>query len=146
MGNQKQLIVSNTIMGALPPKNSLALYLEVFRTVIKSVQNRIQHALGFNSCSEGSYYRISHVFIGCALSTMYCMQAFLSTDLCYQVDMCFETHKWKILVILFLWYRDSEKHWHTVHFQCKRELHVCTGNEQCAKKKVPIVLAPFSWT
>ena len=91
MGNQKQVTVSNTIMGALPPKNSLALYLEVFRTVIKSFQNRIQHALGLKSRWEGSYYRISPVFIGAALSTMHCLQAFLSTDLCYQVDMCFET-------------------------------------------------------
>ena len=54
----------------------------------------IRTCLGFNSRLEGSYYRISPVFIGAALSTMYCMQAFLSTDLCYEVDICFETHKW----------------------------------------------------
>ena len=58
-GNQAQVTVSNTVMGgALPPKNSLSLYLEVFCTVIRSIRNRIQHVLGINSHSEGSYDRI----------------------------------------------------------------------------------------
>ena len=52
--------------GGITPNNSLALYLEVFRTVSKSFKNRIQRAHGFNSRSEGSYYRISPVFIGAA--------------------------------------------------------------------------------
>ena len=33
----------------------------------------------------------SLVFIGAALPTMHCMQTFLSTDLCYQVDMRYRT-------------------------------------------------------
>ena len=43
----------------------------------------------FNSHSEGSYYRIFPCFVEAALSTMHCAQTFLSTYLCYQVDMCY---------------------------------------------------------
>ena len=59
------------------PKNSLAVYLEVFCTVIKSFQNRIQHALVFFLSDYSIVARKDPIiayfvdFIGAALSTMH---------------------------------------------------------------------------
>ena len=69
----------------------------MFCTVIKSFQNRIQHALLIYFGSLNSEDSIvarkdptiaySLVFIGAELSTMHCMQTCLSTYVCYQVDI-----------------------------------------------------------